>query len=187
MKIFPNGFVRTSQEMYRGDPEPVDLQNFDPEHGVKVLGKDLGSSAALGPGIYFAAQERVARLYGSNITKTILNNANLITEKSPLFSFSQMDKILKGVDKEKMEIAVSNWDENFSIGKKLLIQTILSGTNAVDQLMNIWADVFFHQNANMFLELMVKNGIDGISLIREDTITKEEITFFVIYNRNLLK
>ena len=64
-------WYKKAQEIYRGDPSPISLQDFDPEYGVKQLGKDLGSSAAEGPGIYFTSKEEDARMYGKVITKMI--------------------------------------------------------------------------------------------------------------------
>jgi len=173
-------WYKKAQEIYRGDPNPIDLENYDLEYGVKELGKGLGSSSAWGPGIYFVTQEDIAQMYGSNITKKILQNAKILTMQNPLFNYKQIDKILSGVDKEKMAMAISNWDENYNIGKKLLIESIVNADNPLDQLMNIWADVFIHQNSNSFIDLMIKNGIDGIS------VQKKDATYYVIYNKNVL-
>ena len=172
--------TKFAQTIYRGDANQVSLQDFDIEYGMKQLNKDLGSSASMGPGIYFASHEDVARMYGSNVTRKVLNNAKLISLESPKFSTSQIDKMLKGISKEKLDIAVSNWDENFYTGRRMLLNTVVQGDSAVDQLMNIWAEVFLHQNPNEFIDLMVKNNIDGI------TIPKNDVVFFVIYNRNVL-
>ena len=174
-------WYKKAQELYRGDPNPIDLENYDLEYGVKELGKGLGSSYAWGPGIYFVTQEDIAQMYGSNITKKIIQSAKILTMQNPLFNYKQIDKILSGVDKEKMEMAISNWDENYNIGKKLLIESIVNADNPLDQLMNIWADVFIHQNPNSFIDLMIKNGIDGISVQKEDS------TYYVVYNKNVLK
>lgn len=172
--------VRLAQTIYRGDEKPVNIQDFDAEYGIKMLGKELGSAAAMGPGIYFASHENIAKGYGSNITKKVLNNANILNHQSPRFTSRQIEKILSGVEKEKLETAVSNWDENFNIGKKQLIASITDADNPIDQLMNIWAEVFYHQNPNAFMNLMAINGIDGIS------VTRNDVTFFVVYNKNSL-
>lgn len=63
----------------------------------------------------------------------------------------------------------------------MLTQSIATVDNPIDQLMEIWATVFSHQNAKSFINLMIKNGIDGI------TITKEDATYYVIYNLNVLQ
>ena len=64
--------------------------------------------------------------------------------------------------------------------KKYKIQNIIDADNPMEQLMNIWADVFFHRQPNKFIDLMVKNGIDGISK------QKEDVDYYVIYNKNIL-
>lgn len=169
------------QEIFRGDTVPLNISDYDPSYGTKTLGKQLGQSAAWGPGIYFTNQEDIARLYGSYITKKILHNPKILTRQSPLFNYQQIDKIIQDIDKEKIIMAISNWSEDYKDGKRLLIQSIINADNPLDQLMNIWAAVFCHQNPQAFIELMIKNGIDGISIQKEDAI------YYVIYNKNVLK
>jgi len=88
--------------------------------------------------------------------------------------------MLRDIDKGKMLIAISNWDENYNIGKKILLRTIVDSENPVEQLMNIWAEIFHRQSPREFIDLMVKSGIDGISK------SKEDATYYVIYNRGIL-
>jgi len=175
MKIY-----RLSQEIFRGDSSPIHINDYNPEYGVKELGKELGSAAAWGPGIYFVTQKDIAQMYGPHITKKFLSNAHILTKQNPKFNSQQINNMLQNIDKEKMEIAISNWNENYNLGKKILIQSIVNADNPLDQLMNIWSEVFLHQNANAFIELMIKNGIDGIS------ITKDDATYYVIYNKEIL-
>ena len=174
-------WYKTSQQIYRGDPNPITMQEYNPEYGIKNLGKQLGSSLAEGPGIYFTTKEDEAKGYGENVSKFNLNNANILTSQSKKFSYRQIDKIVSEVDKETLEGAALNWNENYNIGKKLLIESITANENPIEQLMGIWADVFYHQHPSQFMELMTRNGIDGIA------ITQRESTHYVIYNRNLLK
>lgn len=174
-------WYKKAQEIYRGDPEPINIKDFDSEYGTKQLGKELGSSLAYGPGIYFTSKEEYAQMYGSNITKLKLNNANILAENSKKLNAKQIEKILNSLDREKLELAYSNWDENYNIGKRMLLQSIMNETNPVDQLLNIWANVFYHQNPNMFMEIMKNNGIDGILKIKDDA------TYYVIYNKDVLK
>jgi len=39
-------WYKTSQQIYRGDPNPITMQEYNPEYGIKNLGKLLGSSLA---------------------------------------------------------------------------------------------------------------------------------------------
>lgn len=174
-------WYKKAQEIFRGDSNPINLQNYNPEYGVKTLGKELGSAMSYGPGIYFTGQEDIAQMYGQNITKKTLNNANILTEQSPKFNNKQIDKMLQNVDKTTLEIAISNWDENYNVGKKILIQNITNADNPIEQLMNIWANVFSHQNPNAFVELMIKNKIDGFFIQKN-----ENETYYVIYNKAVL-
>ena len=167
--------------IYTGDSEPVDTKDFDPEYGIKQLGKEQGASAAWGPGIYFTGQEDIAYMYGSNITKKVLNSSRILTPESPLFDYKKIDNMINGVDKRKVSLAISNWSEDYSIGKRMLIQSIVDEENVLLQIMNIWSEVFPHQDANLFIDLMVKNGIDGISIKKNDNET-----YYVIYNKMAL-
>lgn len=88
MRIFPNG-IKIAQEIYRGDPNPLDIKDFNPEYALKELGKELGASAAWGPGIYFTAQLDIAQMYGSNITKKNLQGANILTVRSNLHNLTE--------------------------------------------------------------------------------------------------
>lgn len=169
------------KEIYRGDPEPLSIENYDPEYGIKEMGKTMGGSRAWGPGIYFADKKDIAEMYGSNITEKTIQNANILTPQSPLLTSQQIKEILNDVDKEILRIASSNWDEDYNIGMNMLINLILSADNPLEQLINIWAEIFHRQNPNYFINLMAENGIDGISL------QKEDVTYYVIYNKNVLK
>jgi len=62
-------WYKKAEEIYRGDTNPITVDEYDPEYALKELGKDLGSSAAFGPGIYFVTKEDIAQMYGSHITK----------------------------------------------------------------------------------------------------------------------
>ena len=35
-------WYKKAQSLYRGDPNPIDIDNFDVEYGRRELGKDLG-------------------------------------------------------------------------------------------------------------------------------------------------
>ena len=174
-------WYKKAQEIYRGDPNPISLQDFDPEYGVKQLGKDLGSSLRGGPGIYFTDNKEDAETYGKFVTKKTINNANLITPTTKPFNTKQIENILNNIDKEKMIIATSNWDEDYNTGKQMLINSIINEENAINQLMAIWANIYHHQNSPEFMKLMTNNGIDGIIIPKGNTL------HYVIYNRDILK
>ena len=173
--------------LFRGDENPIDISDFDHDYAVKTLGKELSSSKSNGPGIYFTVSEENAGFYGSNITKRTLQNANILTESTPKLNYRQIEKIFKGVGQERMETAISNWHENYNIGRRMLIQNILEANDPIDQLMVIWADVFYHQNPHEFIQLMVNNGIDGISVVIQNASDpNNNDTHYIIYNTNVL-
>ena len=175
-------WYKKAQQLYRGDTESIDISDFDSEHGTKNLRKELGSSLAQGPGIYFSTQENDAALYGEHITKKQLSGANILTKNSPLFTYAQIDRMLRQIDKDRVSMAISNWDENYSVGKKMLMDSIVGADNPIDQIMGIWTEVFNHQDPNSFMNLMKNNGIDGISIVMTP-----EVTHYIIYNRDVLQ
>ncbi|MFW5804428.1 MAG: hypothetical protein ACOCWG_04255 [bacterium] len=177
MKIYK---IAQEIEIFRGDPSPINLDEYDFEY-AKKQGKELGGSMAYGPGIYFATAKDIANMYGNNITSKNINpNANILSENEQKLNRNKIMQIIDSIDSETVETASMNWDENVYIGKQMLVNSIMSADNPVDQLMNIWAEVFYHQNPNTFINTMIKNNIDGISKTKEDT------TYFVIYNRKML-
>jgi len=174
-------WYKKAQTIYRGDPNPINMKDFDVDYGVRELGKQLGSSLAEGPGIYFSTNKDNALSYGENITKIDLNNANILSKKSKRLTTKQIENILKGINRETLEGASQNWNENFNIGKKILINQIANHDNPVDQLIDIWAEVYYRQNPNDFINLMARNGIDGIVIDRAG-----DTKHYIIYNRSIL-
>lgn len=171
---------KIAQEIFRGDTNPINLEEYDFEYARKK-GKELGSSMAYGPGIYFATAKDIANMYGNNITsKHIDPNANILSESGQKLNRNKIIQIINSININTVKSASENWDENIQKGKQMLINSILSADDPVDQLMSIWAEVFYHQNPNAFINTMIQNDIDGISK------TKEDATYFVIYNRKAL-
>jgi len=176
MKIY-----RIAQEIFRGDETPINLDEYDFDYCRKNKLKDLGSSMAYGPGIYFATAQDVANMYGSNITSKQINpNAKILSESGRKLNRNTIVKILNSINKETINSAAINWDENPYKGKQMLLNSIMEAKDPVDQLMSIWSEVFYHQDPNTFVNTMIQNNIDGISK------TKEDVTYFVIYNRGVL-
>ncbi len=180
IEMIPMKIFRITQEMFRGDENQINLDEYDFEYAIKK-GKELGSSMAYGPGIYFATEKDIANMYGHNITSKHINpNANILSENERKLNRNTITKILNSIKQETINLASLNWDENINKGKQLLLNSIMAANNPVDQLMSIWAEVFHHQNPNQFINTMIQNNIDGISK------TKEDVTYFVIYNRAML-
>lgn len=164
-------------KIFRGDISPIDLKNFDATKGL-IMGKELGSSMSEGPGIYFTSNIKDAERYGENITVAkIEKSANIITDYSEKIKTEKIKKILDMIDKEILDIALSNFNENPYIAKKMIIDEINKYDNPKEQLMSIWADVFYHQNPHEFIDVIVKNGIDGIK------VKKQGFNHYIIYNK----
>lgn len=172
--------------VYRGDSNPIELSEFNPEYGTKISLKDLGSSMTEGPGIYFTTNKKNAENYGDNITqREISPNAKILSKESPKFTPEQIIKILNTIDPSKIELAASNWDENVNKGKRMLWNSIIEQDNAIDQLMEIWAEVYAHQHPSEFMKIMTLNGIDGI-VVDKSCSLYGEVKHYIIYNQQIL-
>jgi hypothetical protein len=173
--------ITNDVKIYRGDPEPISIGSYDVTKGLKA-GKELGAAMAEGPGIYFTTNLHDARSYGKNITEFVVGKcSNIITDKSKKIGNNVINNIINSIDKETLEIALSSWNENPTTARKMLLEEISRTDNPQEQLINIWATVFYHQHPEKFIEVMIKNGIDGIK------IKKEGHDHFIIYNKKILK
>lgn len=173
--------IKEDVKIFRGDPTPIDLKKFDVESGLKS-GKEVGSTMAEGPGIYFTTSRKNAESYGKNVLEAKIEKCtNIITDESKKLKPEKIKSILNTIDKETLEIALSNFDENPHTAKKILIDEINKNESPKEQLISIWADVFFHQNPQKFIKSVAKNGIDGIK------VKKEGFDHYIIYNKNAIK
>jgi len=173
--------AEVGQVLFRGDEKPITIKGYDVEAGIKA-GKELGGAMAEGPGIYFTTDEKNALSYGKNLTKVYLKpDANILRVTDDVLPNTLIKKILASVKPEHIELALSNWDEDKTVAMKEMLDAISDADDPVDQLINIWADVFYHQNPQEFMDAVAKNGIDGIAIDRE-----RGIEHYAIYNRKAL-
>jgi len=107
-------------------------------------------------------------------------DSNILEKGQKKLSISKINKLLTSIDKETLDIALSNFDENPIIAKRNLIDAINNADDAQEQIINIWADVFYHQKPEKFMKVMADNGIDGLK------IDKEKLSHYVIYNKKSL-
>lgn len=152
-------------KVYRGDSTNFNLQNFEFGRELRKNKKDLGSTMSQGPGLYFTTDLEQAKCYGKYITcLKISPEFNFIHSETPKFSREFIKKLVSSFDKETIEIAVSGWRENPKIGMKMLIDNIYGDEyiEPIEQIINIWAEVLYHQDPEQFIKDMVSNGIDGI-------------------------
>lgn len=168
------------KELFRGDANPITIELYDVSQGIKE-GKELGGAMAEGPGVYLTTDKNNALSYGKNITNVVMDkDSNILEKGQKKLSISKINKLLTSIDKETLDIALSNFDENPIIAKRNLIDAINNADDAQEQIINIWADVFYHQKPEKFMKVMADNGIDGLK------IDKEKLSHYVIYNKKSL-
>ena len=168
------------KELFRGDANPITIELYDVSQGIKE-GKELGGAMAEGPGVYLTTDKNNALSYGKNITNVVMDkDSNILEKGQKKLSISKINKLLTSIDKETLDIALSSFDENPIIAKRNLIDAINNADDAQEQIINIWADVFYHQKPEKFMKVMADNGIDGLK------IDKEKLSHYVIYNKKSL-
>jgi hypothetical protein len=174
------GLQMAEQKIFRGDPTPITLEKYNPNAGIEA-GKELGQSMAEGPGIYFTTHPKNAASYGKNITEANLSTgAKIIDKHEKPLSRASINSMLNKVDKETLDNALSNWDENPRIARNMLLDAIHENATPQEQLMSIWADVFYHQSPDKYMDLMAKSKIAGME------IEKEGLSHFVVYDKKAL-
>lgn len=134
------------------------------------------SNDQYGPGIYFTNDEETAAKYGNNIYKVKLNTKNFITETTKL----NLSKVTSIINNNLTESNLSNWDENETIAKKLLIKNTIDYSSYYKTLLNIWSEVFNLKNPP-YLKAMLEYGIDGVII----KINKK-LTYYVVYNTKVI-
>lgn len=142
---------------------------------------DLGSVFAEGPGYYFSSDREDANRYGDVVLKVKGKEGARILTKNDKLTQREVSRILDSIDEEILEGAASNWSQSLFEGRQALIREIMSGDNALDQLMSVWADIYYWQNPDQFLDVMQKNGIDGIRVDKPGGIQHT-----VMYNKEAL-
>lgn len=142
---------------------------------------DLGSVFAEGPGYYFSSDKEDANRYGDIVLKVKGKEGARILTKNDKLTQREVSRILDSIDQEILEGAASNWSQSLTEGRQALIREIMSGDSALDQLMSVWADIYYWQNPDQFLDVMQKNGIDGIRVDKPGGIQHT-----VMYNKEAL-
>ncbi|OGF48632.1 MAG: hypothetical protein A2231_01545 [Candidatus Firestonebacteria bacterium RIFOXYA2_FULL_40_8] len=176
--LFGKSEIKT---VFRGDKLPVSMKHYDVSAGIKA-GKELGGAFAEGPGIYFTTDLKNAKTYGQNITQRDIDIGNFVSKKTPILSKSKIESILGNIDEETMATALSNFDENPNNARKMLVDAIMNADNAHDQLINIWADVFYHQQPEKYMQAVAQTGIKGFEVPKEGGAAH-----YVVFDKDVLK
>jgi len=168
-------------KVFRGDSVKIDPSQFDLNRAMGENIKDLGGIFAEGPGVYFTTNKKTAQGFGKNVSERNIPTEKFIDQKTAPLDRTKIEKIIDSFDAETVELAASNWAEDFEHGKQLLIDTIMEEETAFDQLIGIWAEISYHQNPETFVDIMVKNGIDGT------IVDKTGEQYLIVYNKSLLE
>jgi hypothetical protein len=162
---------------------PIIAYHGSPKKILKFVDEFVGGEKAAdqeGPGIYFTSSFDNAGHYGEYVHKVTLKPRKLLTTKP------SSNKIAKLI--EKMVLMASDWemhaqdyDENPKIGlRNFIISTIDYNDTEKDVAQQIWID-FYRYSPVDFVRNMVKLGIDGIMVPKENGVTH-----YIIYNPSII-
>ena len=161
-------------ELYHWSNSMRELKDFDLDVSMQKAKQWswLWWSFAEGPWIYLTSSKAEAQWYWPKVSTFKTEWANIIsknTDKS--LSSKEINQIIDWIDKNIVDRAsLDFWS------KKDLIDSIKSWWNTYEQLMEIWASVFNHQNPKWYVNAVKKIWIDWLE------IPKEWTKHYVVYN-----
>lgn len=156
----------------------TDFDKFD----LKYAYLENKSIAQFGPGFYLAKDKDLAEHYAGNngYVKTFsLSRKERIydSESKPKLTFAKIG--VNNIPKDKLDDVLSNWDENPTKAKKLLIESLMNQENLGEQIQAIWYDCFRYREPE-FVKI-ISSVCDGI------TFTEKGEDILVCYNPDILK
>ena len=162
---------------------PIVAYHGSPKRILKFVDEFVGGEEAAdqeGPGIYFTSSFDNAGHYGEYVHKVTLTPRKLLSTKP---SSNKLAGLI-----EKMVLMAPDWemhaqdyDENPRIGLRKFIQsTIEYNDTEKDVLQQIWYDFYRYKPVD-FVRNMVKMGIDGIMVPKENGVIH-----YIIYNPSII-
>jgi len=161
--------------VYHGSPNKID--NFSDEFvgGEKATDQE-------GPGIYFTTSKDDARMYGEFIHEAIFT-PRVLWDQTPTNPKKLRPFITKMVlAAPDWKTHAQNYDENPRVGVNTIVESTLAYNDTEkDVAQQIWYD-FYKNNPIDYVRNMVKMGVDGLTVKRENGVIH-----FIIYNPSTLK
>lgn len=161
-------------ELYHWSNSIRELKDFDLDISMQKAKQWswLWWSFAEWPWIYLTSSKHEAQWYWPKVSTFKTEWANIIskdTDKS--LSTKEINQIIDWIDKNIVDRAILDfWS------KKDLIDSIKNWWNTYDQLMEIWASIFNHQNPKWYVNAVKNIWIDWLE------IPKEWTKHYVVYN-----
>jgi hypothetical protein len=163
---------------------PITAYHGSPKRILKFVDEFVGGEKAAdqeGPGIYFTSSYENAGMYGEYVHTVTLTPRKLLTVTP---SSNRMASLI-----EKMVMMASDWemhaqdyDENPRIGLRNFVKsTIEYNDTEKDIAQQIWID-FYRYNPVDFVRNMVKMGIDGLMIPKDNGVVH-----YIIYNPAIIK
>lgn len=167
--LLPEAKAGKTITAYHGSPKRI----------LKFVDEFVGGEQAAdqeGPGIYFTSSFDNARMYGEYVHKVTLTPRKLLTVTP---SSNKMAGLI-----EKMVMMASDWemhaqdyDENPRIGLRNFVKsTIDYNDTEKDIAQQIWIDFYRYEPVD-FVRNMVKMGIDGLMIPKDNGVVH-----YIIYN-----
>ena len=133
-----------------------------------------------GPGFYFSSDYDDASRYAypSGIVMTANIDTSRLTPKTA--SEEDIEFLLDEADPEDLETSLSNWSENTTTAREMLIEAIM---NNDDPYLTAWYEIYRYEPAH-FLKAMVKLGYDGHIKIPNQSL---DIKHLIVYNPDVIE
>jgi hypothetical protein len=163
---------------------PITAYHGSPKRIVKFVDEFVGAEKANdreGPGIYFSSSFDDARHYGEYVHTVSLTPRKLLSVKPSSNKMAGLinKMVLMATD---WELLVQDYHENPKIGlRKFIEATIDYNENEKDVAQQIWFD-FYRYDPVDFVRNMVKLGIDGLMVPKE-----QGVVHYIIYNPDIIK
>jgi hypothetical protein len=164
--------------------KPIIAYHGSPNKILKFVDEFVGGEKANdqeGPGIYFTSSFDNAGHYGEYVHTVTLSPRKLISMAPSSNKISGLinKMVLMAPD---WQMSAQNYDENPRIGLRNFIEaTIDYNDTEKDVVQQIWYD-FYRYNPIDFVRNMVKLGIDGIMVPKDNGVIH-----YIIYNPSIIK
>jgi hypothetical protein len=164
--------------------KPIVAYHGSPNRILKFVDEFVGGEGANdqeGPGIYFTSSYDNAGYYGEYIHTVTLTPRKLLT------TIPSSNKMAALVNKMVLmapdwEEKAQDWDENPRVGVRDFINSAIQYNDTEkDVVQQVWID-FYHYDPIDFVRSMVKMGIDGLMIPKDDGIFH-----YIIYNPDIIK
>lgn len=140
---------------------------------------DGNETDEFGPGLYFTDSYDIASNYGE-VKAFLIDTSTGFYQKGDKIDKRAIKSIVDYADREHLEIAISNWDENPRIGKKKLLDSIFSTEDMPDAICRVARDVFRWDREDFWMSCKA-SGVYGL-IYHDPYVSGRSTSFLVLFD-----